>query len=190
LRRRRCLLPASGFYEWAQAGKQKQPYLFTLRERRPFAFAGLWERWGKGGEEVLSCAILTTEANEVLRPVHNRMPVILPVDAYDRWLDPAAQNPAAVTDLLCPYPAGEMVAAPVSRRVNNPGSTTPPVSHPSPPARGRCSPDVSRRVRGLQPTPAHLKALRLRGCLWAQAATARVAALYGGNVVAAVPPRG
>jgi putative SOS response-associated peptidase YedK len=133
LRRRRCLIPASGFYEWAQAGKQKQPYLFALRDRRPFAFAGLWERWDKGGEEVLSCAILTTGANDVLRPVHDRMPVIVPADAYDRWLDPAVQDPAAVADLLAPYPAGEMAATPVSRRVNNPRFDDPACVEPQPP---------------------------------------------------------
>jgi putative SOS response-associated peptidase YedK len=119
-RRRRCLISASGFYEWARAGKQKQPYLFALRGRRPFAFAGLWEGWGQGGEEVLSCAILTTDANDVLRPVLHRIPVIVPADAYGRWLDPAVQDPAAIADLLCPYPAGGMTSFPVSTRVNNP----------------------------------------------------------------------
>jgi putative SOS response-associated peptidase YedK len=135
-RRRRCLIPASGFYEWAQAGKQKQPYHFALAGGKPFAFAGLWESWDKGGEEILSCAILTTRANNVVRPVHERMPVIVPVDAYDVWLDPAVQDPAAVADLLAPYAAGRMTATPVSRRVNNPRFDDPACLEPESSSQG------------------------------------------------------
>src|SRR5262245_35107324 len=86
-RKRRCLIPATGFYEWAKTAGGKQPYHFRLLDGRPFAFAGLWERWDRGGEPVESCTILTTAANAVVRPVHERMPVILPAEAFAAWLD-------------------------------------------------------------------------------------------------------
>jgi putative SOS response-associated peptidase YedK len=120
-RRRHCLLPASGFYEWTQAARKKQPHYFTLKTGQLFAFAGLWERWhAPDCSGIESCAILTTEANEVLRTIHHRMPVILPPAAYGRWLKPGVQDLAALADLLCPYPAAEMTAFPVSTQVNSP----------------------------------------------------------------------
>jgi putative SOS response-associated peptidase YedK len=119
-KQRRCLVLADGFFEWAATGKRKQPYLFRLRTGESFAFAGLWERWRKEDEEVLSCCLITTEANDVVRPVHDRMPVILPPAAYARWLGPASKDTASLGELLRPFAVGEMTATPVSLRLNNP----------------------------------------------------------------------
>ena len=120
-RQRRCLIAADGFYEWQKAGDgPKQPYFIRLKSDEPFAFAGLWERWrDPAGETVESCTLITTEANETLAPIHPRMPVILPTDAYDGWLDHAVDGAEALLDLLRPYPGGEMIAVPITRRVNN-----------------------------------------------------------------------
>src|SRR5262249_21282791 len=108
-----------------KAGK-KQPIHFRLREGRPFAFAGLWERWqAPGGPTVESCALLTTEANDLVRPVHDRMPVIMDPDAFGAWLDPAVRDPAALGLLLRPYPAEAMTACPVGSWVNNPRNEGP-----------------------------------------------------------------
>lgn len=116
-RSRRCLVPADGFYEWRTEGKRKRPYRFTLTDGRPFAFAGLWDRWhGKNGETLESFTIIVTDANPLVRPIHDRMPVILPPAAWPRWLDPAQPAPG---DLLTPYPADDMAATAVSSRVNN-----------------------------------------------------------------------
>jgi putative SOS response-associated peptidase YedK len=93
-RRKRCLIAADGFYEWQKTGaKTKQQFYIHRRDGKPFAFAGLWEVWSKGEEPVESCTILTTEANDLMRPLHDRMPVILDAKDYDRWLDPAQQDP-------------------------------------------------------------------------------------------------
>lgn len=122
---RRCLIPADGFYEWQRQAGQKQPYYFCLRDRQPFAFAGLWEEWQSSeGELLQSCTLLTTTANEVLAPVHERMPVILPADTYETWLDPHNQNTAQLQDFLHPYPAERMIGFPVSSWVNNPSHDT------------------------------------------------------------------
>ncbi len=121
MKRRRCLIPADGFYEWAKIGAAKQPFYIRMKDKRPFAFAGLWEQWcGEDGSEIGSCAILTTDANDLLKPIHHRMPVILAPGDYGRWTDPAVETPAAVADLLRPFSSEEMTARPVSRRVNNP----------------------------------------------------------------------
>ncbi|MBF2029713.1 MAG: SOS response-associated peptidase [Oscillatoriales cyanobacterium C42_A2020_001] len=120
-RYRRCLIVADGFYEWQrQAGtKQKQPYYFQLENHSLFGFAGLWEHWeSPAGELLETCTILTTEANEVLRPIHDRMPVILHPDDYDTWLDPTLNTSAKLQPLLRPYPVDEMQAYPVSPLVN------------------------------------------------------------------------
>ncbi len=120
-RSRRCLVLADGFYEWRKEGGRKQPFYVRLRSGKPFAFAGLWESWRSPQDEtLLSCTIITTEANELLAPIHERMPVILDPAVYDLWLDPAARNPIDLQKWLRPYPAAEMVAYPVSPRVNNP----------------------------------------------------------------------
>lgn len=124
LRHRRCLIPADGFYEWRAVGRHKQPYWIGFEGRGPFAFAGLWEHWEdrERGHLVESCTILTTVANDRVRPLHERMPVIVAPADYQRWLDPAEPGAEALADLLQPYPAADMIAYPVSRAVNNPGN--------------------------------------------------------------------
>jgi putative SOS response-associated peptidase YedK len=123
---RRCLVPADSFYEWQKLNGAKQPVRVQLKDGRPFAIAGLWERWqSPDGSEIESCTLLTTEPNELLTSVHNRMPVILPADAFDLWLDPGAQHPGEVQPLLRPYPADEMSFYPVSPYVNSPFNDDP-----------------------------------------------------------------
>jgi len=125
-RRRRCLVAADGFYEWQRTGKQKQPYFIRMHDESPFAFAGLWEAWeGPDHSFIESCTLLTTEPNELIRPIHNRMPVILAAEAYQQWLDPDVQNPDQLAPLLPPYPSKEMVADPVSTYVNSPAHDDP-----------------------------------------------------------------
>lgn len=120
-KQRRCLIPADGFYEWQKRDGRKQPYFFRLRDESAFSFAGLWERWKAADGKVLeTCTILTTEANEVLRPVHDRMPVILHPSDYDVWLDEDVRKHEFRKSLLRPYPAEEMTSHPVSTLVNSP----------------------------------------------------------------------
>lgn len=121
-RKRRCLIPADGFYEWQRTGNGKQPYYVRAKDGSPFAFAGLWESWGRDGEEIRSCTILTTEANEIVGEVHHRMPVIVAPENYEVWLDPDVRDTEWFTALLTPYPAEEMEAYPVSRFVNSPSN--------------------------------------------------------------------
>jgi putative SOS response-associated peptidase YedK len=124
-RHRRCLIPADGFYEWQviSGSKTKQPWFIVSRDREPMAFAGLWERWrSPEGEELESCSIIVTNANELMRPIHERMPVILAPDDWDAWLEPDVKDAQALQSLLKPYPAEEMMAWPVSTKVNNPRS--------------------------------------------------------------------
>ena len=120
-RRRRCLVPMCGFYEWQKAGVRKVPHFVRLLNAELFAVAGLHEHWpGRdGAEPVDSYTILTTSANEMVRSLHDRMPVILHARDYDAWLDPGNQDPNALERLLRPFPAEEMRAYPVSTRVNN-----------------------------------------------------------------------
>jgi len=121
----RCLVFADGFYEWkAQAGaKNKVPHFIHLASGKPFAFAGLWDEWhSPDGSQVKSCTIITTEPNELMSTLHNRMPVILPESAYALWLDPAARRAEELQHLLRPYPAAEMSAYAVSTLVNSPGN--------------------------------------------------------------------
>jgi putative SOS response-associated peptidase YedK len=124
-RLRRCLVLADGFYEWAKADGAKQPHYFQLKDGGPFAFAGLWERWAKGEEPIESCTLLTTEANEVVSPVHQRMPVILEPEDYGRWLDPQRRRLEDVSAILRPFPAKRMLAYPVGRFVNDPRNEDP-----------------------------------------------------------------
>lgn len=125
LRRRRCLLPADGFYEWKREGRGKQPYYIRMRSQEPFAFAGLWELWvSPDGSEVESCTIITTEANEMMAPLHDRMPVILAQDDYEQWLgtgkDADAHEVSELRHLIRPFNPSLMEAYPVSRHVNSP----------------------------------------------------------------------
>jgi len=127
-RRRRCLVLANGFYEWkSEPGRQtKTPYFIALESREPFAFAGLWDVWRSAdGSELPTCTIITTTPNELMAPIHNRMPVILPPAAYDQWLDPAERQPAELQPLLRPFPAEQLTAYPVSTAVNRPQNDTP-----------------------------------------------------------------
>ena len=119
-RHRRCLVLADGFYEWRREERIKQPYYIRMKDERPFAFAGLWEYWtNPDGQVVESCALITTASNELMIPIHNRMPVIVDPDCYDEWLDPMQQEIVKLNALLRPYPAEYMMAYPVDRLVNN-----------------------------------------------------------------------
>jgi putative SOS response-associated peptidase YedK len=121
IRKRRCLIPSSGFFEWLRQGKAKQPFAFRMADDRPFAFAGIWEAWRpESGPPLLTCAILTTAANELVRPVHDRMPVILDPRHYGAWIDRDVQEPAELAPMLQPFAADRMRAFPVSPVVNNP----------------------------------------------------------------------
>ena len=125
-RRRRCLIPADGFYEWRREGRGRVPIRFTLKSGEPFAFAGLWERWERGGDEppLLSCAIVTTSPNALIAPIHDRMPAMLAPDAERVWLDPDT-DAAALSGLLTPYPSDLMEAREASRAVNSPANDGP-----------------------------------------------------------------
>lgn len=122
-RSRRCLVPSDGFFEWKKVNGGKQPYWISLKEETIFCFAGLWDRWkGPEGEEIESYTIITTSPNSLVAPMHDRMPVILPSDAYAKWLDPANRDVDELGRLLTAYPEERMVAHPVSKRVNNPAN--------------------------------------------------------------------
>jgi len=121
LRSKRCLIIADGFYEWRQENGFKTPMYITLKNGEPFAFAGLWDQWkSPDGQQVRSCTIITTEPNDVLAPIHNRMPAILLPGAYEDWLNPDMRDEQALSHWLAPYPAEEMAARAVSRLVNDP----------------------------------------------------------------------
>ena len=125
LRGKRCLVVADGFYEWRAEGKSKTPMYITLQDEQPFAFAGLWDLWkGPDGREVQSCTIITTEPNELMASIHNRMPAILRPGAYEDWLNPQLRDEHVLTHWLSPYPADLMKARAVSKLVNNPRNDT------------------------------------------------------------------
>ena len=116
---RRCLVVADGFYEWQRVGNSRRPMRVVMKSGEPFAFAGLWDSWrDPAGDIVRSCTIITTEPNELLPPIHNRMPVILPKELESFWLDDEVQDPFALSDILSPYPAEAMQAYEVSSLVN------------------------------------------------------------------------
>jgi putative SOS response-associated peptidase YedK len=120
LMRRRCLIPADGFYEWQRRARAKQPFCFEVNDGDLFAFAGLWDGWkDPNGNWVKTCSILTTTPNAVTSTIHDRMPVILDPDNYDLWLDPGMQNVAAASELLKPYDARLMRGYPVNTRINH-----------------------------------------------------------------------
>ena len=128
-KRRRCLIPADGFFEWQ--GSRKTPMYIHLENRTLFAFAGLWEsRANPDGSKLETCAILTAEANELIRPLHHRMAVILAPENYDVWLSPQEVETAALMSLLSPHPAEKMRAYEVSRQVNHPANDSPSVIAP------------------------------------------------------------
>lgn len=119
VRRRRCLFPADGFYEWRREGKSRQPFVIRRRDRGLFAMAGIWEHWvGSDGGELESAAIVTTEANETLAPVHHRMPVILDPQDFDAWLETPETEAGDLAALLVPAPDDLLDAVPVFDRVN------------------------------------------------------------------------
>ena len=134
-RRRRCLIPADGFYEWqALTPKRKQPQYITLRSGQPFAFAGLWESWQPpNGSRIESCTILTTAANALMQQFHDRMPVILSPEEFAPWLDPEITEPETLLPLLDQYPPDEMTTFPVSTRVNSVKNDSPELIVPSQP---------------------------------------------------------
>lgn len=125
LRKRRCLVPADGFYEWQQTGGRKRPMRIVLRSREPFAFAGLWDTWrSPEGEAITSCTIVTTSANSLMEPIHSRMPVILPRENEAAWLAPDNEDVQALCGLLLPYPSERLEAYEVSGLVNSPRNET------------------------------------------------------------------
>ena len=121
LQKSRCLAVADGFYEWRKDGQQKTPMRIVLKSQEPFAFAGLWGSWTnkETGDTIRSCTIITTEPNELLATIHNRMPVILSEEAERLWLDGTVQDPTVLSSVLKPFPAGSMDAYAVSTLVNS-----------------------------------------------------------------------
>src|SRR3954452_22463657 len=131
LRQRRCLLLADGFYEWQRQERGKQPFYIRMRDGLPFAFAGLWERWkGASGTVIESCTLLTTQPNELMAPIHDRMPVILDPDDYALWLDPMVHDLDAIQPLLRPFDPAKMTDYPVTTLVNNPANDDPDCVRP------------------------------------------------------------
>jgi putative SOS response-associated peptidase YedK len=119
-KKKRCLILSDGFYEWKKQDKEKQPYRFIMKDRRPFAFAGLWECWVKGDKPLYTCTIITTTPNELTKDVHDRMPVILPPSEYDLWLDRDVNDTEKLKSLLVPFNDQLMDVYPVSSIVNSP----------------------------------------------------------------------
>lgn len=127
-KKHRCIIPASGFYEWdKKSSGAKQPFYFYLKDKEVFGFAGLWEQWldKETGEQIETCTIITTEANEVLEPIHDRMPVILKSKDYNQWLDEKQKDTDKLQKLLVPYPPDEMATYQVSKAVNTPSDDSP-----------------------------------------------------------------
>ncbi|MEK6285041.1 MAG: SOS response-associated peptidase [Acidobacteriota bacterium] len=132
-RRRRCLVVADGFYEWQKRGGAKTPVFIHLEPERSFGFAGLYEVWTPPfGERLVTCTIITAEPNDLVRPIHDRMPVILPSGVEGLWLDPEVEDPRRLLDLLQPYPADEMAAHTVSSLVNSVKNDSPECIEPAP----------------------------------------------------------
>ena len=126
LRRKRCAILADGFYEWKKVEGGKQPYHIHLKDQRPFAFAGLWDRWSKGPiDPIESFTIITTTPNDKVAELHNRMPVILTPEALDLWLDPTVDDASRLVKVLEPYDAEEIDFFPVSKMVNRPSNNVP-----------------------------------------------------------------
>jgi putative SOS response-associated peptidase YedK len=118
--KQRCLVVADGFYEWRKEGKTRRPFYIRLKSHKPFGFAGLYNVWkSPDGEPLTTSTIMTTDANELIRSIHDRMPVITPADKYDIWLDPKVHDSSALLGVLHPYPPGEMELFPVTPKVNS-----------------------------------------------------------------------
>src|ERR1051325_2511720 len=118
-RLRRCLIPADGFFEWKRTGREKAPFYIYAADETPLMFAGIWDMWRNRGEQLTSCAIITTPSNEMITELHDRMPAILPSEIQETWLD-RRTNRAELLRMLTPYPASRMKTHPVSRSVNSP----------------------------------------------------------------------
>jgi len=138
VRLRRCLIPASGFFEWEQVNKHtRQPWQITARNGEPLALAGLWERWSpQDGSPVESCTILTTAANEFMSDLHDRMPVILSRESFGAWLDPTMTDPERLMPLMSPCPDDYLTRSPVSMAVNNVRNDSPECLDPAMVQRG------------------------------------------------------
>ncbi len=148
-KKRRCLIPADGFYEWRGKKGDKQPYRIALADGGPFAFAGLWEAWTNPEDQsrIESCTIVVTEANARLRAIHDRMPVIIAPGDHAAWLDPQSDR-AALESLLKPYPAEALTAVPVSKHVNKVANDDPACLEPAgPPLEAEQADDDSRQAR-------------------------------------------
>jgi putative SOS response-associated peptidase YedK len=131
MKRRRCLVPADGFFEWQAAGSRKQPFFIRKLGGGPLAFAGLWEAWmGPNGEELETVCIVTTRANRTLAPIHDRMPVIVPPEAFDLWIDAGQVDALTATALIAPAPDGLLEACPVSTAVNRTANDSPDLLAP------------------------------------------------------------
>jgi putative SOS response-associated peptidase YedK len=132
MKRRRCLIPADGFYEWKALGTRKQPYYVRAKSGAPLAFAGLWETWtGPNGEELETAAIVTTDANETLAPIYDRMPVVIAPEQFDLWLGGPDEDTAVASSLIRPAPDDLLEAIPVSSDVNRVANDNPRLLEPS-----------------------------------------------------------
>ncbi|MBO8157086.1 MAG: SOS response-associated peptidase [Bacillaceae bacterium] len=123
--RKRCLIIADSFYEWKKSGKHKQPLRISLKNRKLFAFAGLWDRWKQGEKELVTCTILTKEPNDFMKDIHNRMPVILPEEYEEAWIEPEKRDPEQMRDFLLGLPDEDLTAYEVSTYVNSPKNEGP-----------------------------------------------------------------
>jgi len=130
-KRRRCIIPADGFYEWQQREGEKVPLFIHFKDRELFGMAGLWEVWhDPDGGEIRTCTILTSDANDFMKPIHNRMPVILHKDDYPLWLSPSEEPISVLQGLMKPYEGDNLTAYPVSKMINRPGNDAPELIQP------------------------------------------------------------
>jgi putative SOS response-associated peptidase YedK len=128
---RRCLIPTEGFYEWKKKGRTKTPFLIRRKDGEPFGMAGLWERWhGKDDETIESCTIIVTEANALVRDLHDRMPVIVAPEDYAAWLDPQNTDAEGLRKMLPPADSAPWTLVEVSRKVNSPKNDSPDLIEP------------------------------------------------------------